>query len=171
MNAPAPTLTELIERYAAGSQRLREAVAGLTPEQLASRPIAGKWSTLEVVAHLADFELIGAERIASVTAEDEPTLPGRDETRYAARLAYDRRDFDEQLQIVDLVRRHVVRILQTLTEADLARRGVHTEAGPLLLSQLIERVTRHLEHHVPFIEAKRRALEAAASPGAEPTVG
>ena len=60
MNAPAPTLTELIERYAAGSQRLREAVAGLTPEQLASRPIAGKWSTLEVVAHLADFELIGA---------------------------------------------------------------------------------------------------------------
>jgi len=65
------------------------------------------------------------------------------------------------LQLVEICRRHMTRILRTLTDADLARRGIHSEAGPLTLEQLLERVTRHLEHHVPFIEEKRRALGLA----------
>ena len=35
---------------------LHTAVAGMTAEQVLSRPIPGKWSTLEVVAHLAGTE-------------------------------------------------------------------------------------------------------------------
>jgi hypothetical protein len=147
-----------IDRYSGGTDLLKQAVAGLTAEQLAARPVAGKWSTLEVVGHLADFEVIGVDRLAAVIAETDPPLPGRDEQQFIARLAYDRRDFAEQLQLVELCRRHMTRILRTLTDADFARRGIHSEAGPLTLEQLLERVTRHLEHHVPFIEEKRRAL-------------
>jgi len=150
-----------IDRYEGDLELLRRAVAGMSPEQLAARPVAGKWSTLEVVGHLADFEVIGVDRLAAVIAETDPSLPGRDERQYIARLAYDRRDFHEQLQLVEICRRHMTRILRTLTDADLARRGIHSEAGPLTLEQLLERVTRHLEHHVPFIEEKRRALGLA----------
>jgi Mg2+ and Co2+ transporter CorA len=159
--AETSRITPLIDRYAAGVDLLRQAVAGMTPEQLTSRPVAGKWSTLEVVGHLADFEVIGVDRLAAVIADVDPPLPGRDEQQYIARLAYDRRDFQEQLQFVELCRRHMTRILRTLTDADLARRGIHSEAGPLTLEQLLERVTRHLEHHVPFIAEKRKALETA----------
>ena len=67
----------------------------MTSEQLASRPVAGRWSTLEVVGHLADFEVIGVDRLSAVIAETDPPLPGRDEQKFIARLAYDRRDFAE----------------------------------------------------------------------------
>lgn len=150
--------SELVERYAQGAQQVRNAVAGLTPEQLAARPIPGKWSTLEVVAHLADFEIIGVDRLTAVIAEDSPKLPGRCEQRYAARLHYHERDLEEQLQIIELCRSHATRILRRLSSADWSRSGVHTETGPLTLTQLLERGVRHVEHHVPFIHEKRRAL-------------
>ena len=64
----------------------------MTREQLLARPIAGKWSTLEVVCHLADFDPILADRMKRIIAEDRPQLIGADENRYAARLAYADRD-------------------------------------------------------------------------------
>ena len=50
----------LIEQYLAGPGLLRRAVAGMTRDQLLARPVPGKWSTQEVVCHLADYEPIYA---------------------------------------------------------------------------------------------------------------
>ncbi|MBL8826442.1 MAG: DinB family protein [Planctomycetaceae bacterium] len=154
--------SSLLDRYAAGPALVRQAVTGLTREQLLARPIPGKWSTLEVVAHLADFEIVGCDRLAAVIAEDEPMLPGRDEQRYAARLGYAARDLEEQLRLIEACRANLLRVMRSLTAADWQRRGIHTEAGPLTLEQLLERVVRHVEHHVPFIAEKRRALQIPA---------
>ena len=152
------SLLELTDQYARGPDLLRQAVAGMSREQLLARPVPGKWSTLEVVCHLSDFEIVFADRLKSVIAEDEPTLPGRDEAKFTARLAYHDRDLDEELQLVELCRDQVARILRTLSDGDLARRGIHTEAGPLTLEQLLQRATNHVTHHVQFIHEKRKAL-------------
>lgn len=152
------SVAKLIERYAAGPRLVREAAAGMNAAQAIARPIAGKWSTLEVVAHLADFEIIGVDRLTAVIAESEPTLPGRDERCYAARLAYELRDLEEELRLIEACRGRVVKLLRTLSDDDWRRRGIHTEAGPLTLEQLLERIVRHVEHHVPFILEKRAAL-------------
>lgn len=152
------SLSKLIEQYAAGPAVVRQAVAGMTREQVLARPIAGKWSSLEVVCHLADFEVVYVDRLASVIAEDGPTLPGRDEQKFAVRLAYHERDVEEQLRLIEACRGHMTRILRTLNDADLKRVGNHTEAGPLTLEQLLARSTGHIEHHVQFIHEKRRAL-------------
>lgn len=149
---------ERIERYLAGPMRLRAAVSGMNSDQWRARPIEGKWSTLEVVAHVADFEIIGVDRLMAVLAETDPSLPGRDETQFAARLGYDLRDAEEQLELIEVCRRHVGRALEMQPEAAWDRRGIHSEAGPLTLVQLIDRVTGHLEHHLRFILEKRQAL-------------
>ena len=151
-------LAPLVDRYFAGIELLKNAVAGMTPEQRHARPIAGKWSTHEVVVHITDFEVIGVDRLAAVIAETDPLVPGRDEQQFIARLAYDKRDFAEQLQLIELLRCHMTSILRTLDDTALTRRGIHSEAGPLTLEQLLLRVTKHLEHHVPFILEKRQAL-------------
>src|SRR5712692_8653066 len=119
------TLAQLIDPYLAGVQTLREAVAGMSREQRTARPVAGKWSTLEVVCHLADFEPVLADRMKRVIAEDRPTLVGADETRFAAALAYHQRELEEELAIVEKTRRQMARILRTLPDAALARVGVH----------------------------------------------
>jgi uncharacterized damage-inducible protein DinB len=152
------SLSQLIEQYVGGSSILRQAVAGMTREQVLARPIAGKWSTLEVVVHLADFEIVYVDRITAIIAEDQPQLPGRDEQKYAARLAYHERDLEEELKLVEVCRSRVARILRKLSNSDLTRRGIHTEAGPLTLQQMIERATGHVQHHVQFIHEKRKAL-------------
>ena len=152
------SLATLTEQYAAGPALVRQAVAGMSREQVLARPIEGKWSTLEVVCHLSDFEVVYVDRVTAIVAELEPALPGRDEQKYAARLAYQQRDLEEELRLMEVCRSRTARILRTLTDADLTRRGMHTEAGPLTLAQMLERIIHHIQHHVKFIHEKRKVL-------------
>jgi uncharacterized damage-inducible protein DinB len=153
-----PSLAELIDNYLAGPPLLRQAVAGLTREQLLARPVPGKWSTLEVVCHLADFEPIYADRMKRVIAEERPQLIGADEKRFAAALAYHERDLEEELTLIERTRGQLARILRTLTPEALRRAGVHNERGPRTLEDLLTGANNHIAHHVRFIADKRRAL-------------
>jgi uncharacterized damage-inducible protein DinB len=148
----------LIEQYVAGVQTLRNAVRGMTREQLLARPVAGKWSTLEVVAHLCDFEPVYADRMKRVIAEDKPTLLGADQDKFASRLAYQDRDLEEELRIIEATRQQMARIFRTLKPEDFQRVGVHNERGPMTLEKLLTTITGHIPHHVKFIEEKRKAL-------------
>ena len=152
------TLPEMIDAYVAGASALRHAVRGMSREQLRARPVPGKWSTLEVICHLADFEPILADRMKRVIAEERPTLLGADENRFQAALAYQERDADEELAIIEQTRRQMARILRTLDPEGWARVGVHSERGPRTLEQLVTGATNHIPHHVKFIHDKRRAL-------------
>src|SRR5437870_11124227 len=108
------TFAQMIDEYLAGPAAVRKAVAGMSAEQLRARPVAGKWSTLEVVCHLADFDPILADRMKRVIALDKPTLVGADENRFASELAYHARDAEEELAIMTHTRSQMARILRTL---------------------------------------------------------
>lgn len=148
----------LIEQYLAGPDLLRRAVAGLTREHLLAKPIPGKWSTLEVVCHIADYEPIYADRMKRVIALEEPELLKGDPGRFAACLAYDHRDLEEEMALIELTRKQIAHILRILKPEDFQRSGTHSRDGSLTLENLIQRVTAHIPHHVQFIEEKRRAM-------------
>jgi uncharacterized damage-inducible protein DinB len=154
------SISQLIDDYAAGPALLRQAVAGMTPEQLLARPIAGKWSTHECVCHIADFEPVYVDRMTRVIAQERPTYFGGDPDLYAAKLSYAARDVDEELNLIDACRRHMVRILRSLPESAFQRKGNHSEAGEQTLEKLLTNVTKHIPHHIEFIREKRRALGA-----------
>ncbi len=152
------SLSQLIAEYDTGIQPLRKAVAGMTREQLKARPIAGTWSTQEVVCHLCDFEPVYADRMKRVIAEDNPSLIGADQNRFAANLAYLERDVGDELDLMEKVRRQMARILRTLPEESLKRVGVHNERGPQTLEQLLTTIIGHVPHHTKYILEKRKAL-------------
>ena len=147
----------LIEQYLAGPKLLRRAVSGMTREQLLAKPIPGKWSTLEVVCHIADYEPIYADRMKRVIALEGPELLKGDPGRFAAELSYDQRDIEEELALIELTRKQMARILRARQPGDFQRRGTHSCDGALTLENLLQRVTAHI-HHVQFIEEKRRAM-------------
>jgi DinB superfamily len=153
-----PTLPQLIDDYLAGPAALRRAVSGMTREQVLARPVQGKWSTLEVVAHIADFDPILADRVKRIIALDSPPLTGADENRFAAALAYQDRDLEEELTIIERTRTQLARILRKQTDDVLQRVGIHSERGPLTLERMLTMAARHIPHHVQFIEEKRQAL-------------
>ena len=148
----------LIDQYLAGPGLLRRAVAGMTRRQLLAKPIPGKWSTQEVVCHIADYEPIYADRMKRVIALEGPELLQGDPGLFAARLAYGHRDVDEELAFVERTRKQMARILRALTPEDFRRCGLHSRDGALTLEDLLQRVTAHIPHHGRFIEEKRRAL-------------
>ncbi len=151
-------LQPLIDDYLAGPATLRKAVAGMTREQLTARPVAGKWSTLEVICHLADFEPILADRMKQIIALDQPALKGVDENRFATSLGYQDRELEEELAIISATRAQMARILRKLPDAALERVGVHSERGPLTLERILTLNTKHIPHHVAFIGEKKKAL-------------
>jgi hypothetical protein len=148
----------LIEEYFAGPGLLRRAVAGMTRDLLLARPIAGKWSTQEVVCHLADYEPIYADRMKRVIALREPELLKGDPGLFAARLGYGQRDVEEELTLIEITREQIARILRALKPEDFQRQGGHSRDGALTLEVLLQRITAHIPHHVRFIEEKKRVM-------------
>jgi uncharacterized damage-inducible protein DinB len=156
----------LIASYLDGAEILRRAVAGLSQEQLRARPVAGRWSTLEVVCHLADFEPIYADRMKRVIATDRPLLLSAGREQYALSLAYSERDVAEELALIDVTRRQMGRILRTVAAAAWDRVGIYRHEGheeERSLRRLLEMITDHIPHHVAFIREKRHALGIVSS--------
>ena len=153
----------LIAEYLEGPRVVREAVAGMSESDLDAKPMPGRWSTREVVGHIADVDLIYADRIKRVIAEEVPVLFGGDPDTYAARLAYDRRDVDDEICLLEAIRFHVAHILRSLNSTDFLRQAVHKEYGFITLESLLKQITNHIPHHVSFIRQKRNALMSPAS--------
>jgi hypothetical protein len=151
---------ELADQYLAGAAQLRAAVAGMSREQLVARPVAGRWSTLEVVCHIADFEPILVERMKRIIAlsADVPLLLAADENQFVKELKYHERDVEEELAVVEATRRQMARIIRGLTPAQLQLTGNHNKKGLQTLEKVIQMATGHIVHHLPYVAEKRKAL-------------
>lgn len=152
------SIRRLLNEYQNGPLLLRSVLSGMSSADLDATPIAGTWSTRQVICHLADAELLYADRFKRIIAEDNPPLRSMNPDTFAARLAYGDRDLIVEVDTIDAIRRHMSGILQTLPESAFQRVGVHSDDGPLTLQTLLERVTRHIPHHARKILEKRRAL-------------
>jgi GNAT superfamily N-acetyltransferase len=164
---PALGSAELIAEYEAGPDLLRATVAGMTAEEMRLRAVAGKWSSLEVVCHVSDCEQFFADRMKRTLAMNRPLLVGADGWLYPEAVRYHDRDPEEELALVALTRRQMARILKLVPEEAWQRQAVHTETGLVTLRELLLHASRHLKHHVAFIEEKQQALAGAASTGSQ----
>jgi len=149
---------ELLAAYERGSEELRAAVAGMSDGELLARPVPGKWSTLEVVCHIADCEQCYSDRIKRTLAMERPVLMGTDAYRYPAPLGYQQHDLDEELTLMELTRRETARVLRLVGPEAWERMAIHSETGLVSLRQLVLHAVRHLAHHLPLIAEKRTAM-------------
>lgn len=150
---------ELVAAYERGIADLNAAVAGMSPEALKARPIAGAWSTLEVVCHLVDCEQFFADRLKRTLAGPRPLLLGADGSRYPGPLNYQAADLAEELELFALTRRQMARVLRSADPAAWERTAVHSETGLVTLRQLLLHAINHLQHHLRFVAAKRAVLD------------
>ena len=154
-----PTPAELADNYLAGAAALRQAVRGMTREQLTARPVPGKWSTLEVVCHIADFEPVLVDRMKRIIAlQDVPLYLAADENLYAKAFNYHDRDVEEQLALIDAIRKDMARTIRALKPEQLQLTGCHNKKGIQTLEQVIKTATNHIPHHLTFVAEKRKAL-------------
>jgi uncharacterized damage-inducible protein DinB len=154
----------VIDRFADGGPLLVQAVAGLGPEQAGDHPIPGTWSIAELVAHLLDCDLVFADRMKRIIAEESPTLQGFDEQAWISGLLSNDMPVDEAAALFAANRKWMARILRAQDESSFARSGTHTEKGRQTLAEVLAYATNHLDHHLKFLYAKRAKLGLAIYP-------
>jgi uncharacterized damage-inducible protein DinB len=149
---------DLVEQYAAGADRVAQAIAGLSRDDLAALPVPGTWSIQQIVLHLMDSDLISSDRMKRVIAEENPTLIGFDETAFARGLFYEALDAGLAADIFAKNRRLTAEILRRVPDEAFDRFGTHSERGRVTLTQLVQGMVDHLEHHLRFLLDKRRLI-------------
>ncbi|MCA1686933.1 MAG: DinB family protein, partial [Planctomycetia bacterium] len=154
----------LVDRYASGGAILAYAVLGLTPEQEQARPGPGAWSVAELAAHLLDSDLVYADRMKRVIAEDDPILLAFDENAWVEKLDYRELPVGDSIDLLSANRRRMSRILRRCADADFVRAGRHSERGRVTLAELLATATHHVDHHLRFLYAKRAKLGVALPP-------
>jgi hypothetical protein len=153
----------LIEQYARGPERIREALARVPKAALSWRPEAGKWSVHEVVVHCADSETNAALRIRTLIAEKEPLIVGYDQDVWARLFDYHSQPLEESLAVTLAARGRTVPLLRRLTDADWKKEGRHTESGRYTAEDWLRIYAAHLEGHAKQIERNVEAWTASSS--------
>jgi enamine deaminase RidA (YjgF/YER057c/UK114 family) len=149
---------QVIEKYVACGPRLRQAVAGLSPDDLTARPGPGDWSILEVVIHLVDSDAIAIDRMKRMLTEDNPPLLYADETAYVRCLATHEQSLEDALTLLEVGRRQFARVLHALPDEAFARRGTHNRRGVVTVGDMVNSYIQHVDHHLTFLMEKRARL-------------
>lgn len=155
---------DAIDILTATSAQLRELFAVHTPEEIDHVPAPGKWSLRELMAHLADCEIVWSWRIRQVLGSDTPALQPFQQDRWADH--YSAYDFPTAQLTFDTLRAWNVRLLSTVTAEDRTRPASHPERGALTLRTILETIAGHDLHHIRLLEGlrKKEAKEAVPSP-------
>ncbi len=149
------SLAEDLERFRRGAEVLATVLTGAAGEEVDFVPAPGKWSIRQIMAHLADGELVGAHRLRLVIAEDNPTLTAFDQDAWTRNLDYARRKPTQSLDTFRRLRAENYELLKDLPESAFERVGMHTENGPMTLRRLLEGYAGHAESHARQLQAIR----------------
>jgi hypothetical protein len=148
-------LSELLERFRRGPELVAAVLTGAAGPELDFVPEPGKWSVRQIVAHLADTEIVISDRFRRVIAEENPTLVWFDQDAWAANLNYARRKTSESLETLRRLRAENYELLKELPEAAFARTGTHSRLGPVTVARMLEDYAKHVESHARQIEDVR----------------
>jgi uncharacterized damage-inducible protein DinB len=125
---------------------LPRAVGGVQRSEDES-PGAGGWSLREVLAHLADAELVYGLRLRLLVGVDNPRLEGYDQERWAERFTA-LETVTSALERWRVQREANLRLLESLSEAEWFRTGTHTERGVESVEDQLVRMSDHDVGHL-----------------------
>ncbi len=148
-------LPDLLERFRRGPELVASMITGAAGAVLDFSPAPGRWSIRQILAHLADSEIVCADRLRRVIAEQNPTLIAFDQDAWATHLNYAQRRISESLEAFRRLRAENFDLLKDLPEPVYERTGTHSERGVITLSQLVEGMAGHAEGHARQLQELR----------------
>jgi len=125
-------------------------LASIGPIAIDRSPAPGKWSPREIVAHLADTELVFSVRIRHALAEPAHVIQPFDQDDWATRYAA--YDAPTAAATFAAIRRWNVALLGHLTETDLARPLTHPERGAMTPRTIVETMAGHDRNRLRQLE-------------------
>ncbi|HMK23905.1 MAG TPA: DinB family protein [Terriglobales bacterium] len=150
-------LKKHLDRAEKSAKEIAAAVSGLSPDVLRYKPSQEKWSILELLAHLADIEIVYAYRLRQMLADEKPVLAPMDQDAWAKHLGYMEMAAPELVALYGLNRHYTLRLLRRLKPADLEKAAFHPEQQANdTVARLVEMMSGHGANHLEQIEKLKK---------------
>jgi uncharacterized damage-inducible protein DinB len=133
-------------------QKLQKIIKPLNKKQLARRPEPGKWSIAEILAHLADAELVGGWRMRLILGSNGVSIQPFDQDVWAEILGYSRRDAKVSLETFRVLREANLAMLKSLSKNLWENYGMHQERGKETIAHIVRMFAGHDLNHLAQIE-------------------
>ncbi|MGB6688853.1 MAG: DinB family protein [Terracidiphilus sp.] len=111
-------------------------------------PAPGKWSAAEIVAHLADCELVFGFRLRQTLAEDDYTIQPFDQDRWAVSSDYSAIGAGQALATFTALRNWNLQLIARSLPAAANRPVSHPERGAMTFQTIVETMAGHDLNHL-----------------------
>jgi len=138
--------------------RMRDAVAGLSEEQLDTEYRPSGWTVRQTVHHVADSHSNSLTRFKLALTEDEPpTIRPYYEDRWAE-LGDSKMPIDVSLNLIDGIHARWVALMDSMSDEDFERKFIHPETGEWTLDAALALYAWHSRHHTAHITKLRERM-------------
>jgi len=141
-----------LKTQAATPKRLERLVKGIGPGKLRKRPAPEKWSVAEIIAHLADVEIVVGWRMRSILGAPGCAIQAFDQDSWVGALHYDKRDLKKDLAQHRALREANLAMLQRLSPEQWQHFGMHSERGRETIEHIVRMIAGHDLNHIVQIE-------------------
>jgi hypothetical protein len=143
----------VVDVLAATPRKVERLVRGVTKKRLKKRPAPEKWSVTEILAHLADAEIVWAFRIRLILGSSGTVIQGYDQDVWAGYSDYPSHDPALSLEVWRVNRQSILRLLKALTKEQWRFFGMHSERGKETVTRVSEMMAGHDINHFRQIKA------------------
>jgi DinB superfamily len=135
------------------AKRLAGLLKGAAPAKLRKKPAPDKWSVTEILAHLADVEIVTGWRVRSILGAPGTPIQAFDQDAWAAAGHYAKRDARKSLEQFRVLRQANLSLLKSLTPEQWKQYGMHAERGQESVQSLLTMIAGHDLNHLEQVEA------------------
>jgi uncharacterized damage-inducible protein DinB len=150
--------TLFINEIAAAPAALRNAVRGLSTDQLETPYRPGGWTVRQVVHHVPESHMNSYIRFKLALTEDTPTIKPYDEAKWAELGDVHNVAIDVSLKLLESLHDRWVPLLKSLSAEDFLKTFNHPEIGPVSLDKNVALYAWHGAHHIAHITSLRERM-------------
>jgi DinB family protein len=137
---------------AATAKRLERLIRGVPRSTLRKRPAPEKWSVDEILAHLADAEIVVGWRMRQILGAPGTPLQAYDQDAWVTAGHYNTRDPHKSVEQFRVLRQANLALLKSLAPEQWKHSGMHVERGPETIEHIVRMVAGHDLNHTKQIE-------------------
>lgn len=137
---------------AATARKLDRLIKGVSTARLRKRPAPGKWSVSEIIAHLADAEIVIGYRVRLILGSPGIAIVAYDQDSWAGSGHYDKRDARKSVEQFRVLREANLALLKSLTSQQWQHYGMHSERGQESIEKIARMCAGHDINHLQQIE-------------------
>jgi hypothetical protein len=137
---------------AATPKKLERLIRAVPVSKLRKRPAPDQWSVVEILAHLADTEIVGGYRIRVILGAPGTPIPGFNQDAWVTSGHYSKRDPRKSLEQFRAFREANLALLKSITPAQWKHHGVHSERGVETVEHIARMFAGHDLNHIQQIQ-------------------